>query len=58
MTTLLLILTSIVTLSSLICSFVPTNILPEKFKKIIKILALNFNNVHYDCNHKKKKKSS
>jgi len=58
MLVLLTITTSIVTISSLICSFVSTNILPEKFKKIIKILALNFNNVHYDCNHKKKKKSS
>ena len=58
MTILLLILTSIVTISSLICSFVSTNLLPEEAKKAVKILALNFNNVHYDCNHKKKKKSS
>ena len=58
MTILLLILTSIVTLSSLVCSFVPTSLLPDDAKKVLKILALNFNNVHYDCNHTKKKKSS
>ena len=52
MLALITIITSIVTISSLVCSFVPTNILPEKFKKIIKILALNFNNVHYNCKHK------
>ena len=58
MTILLLILTRIVTLSSLVCSFVPTSLLPDDAKKVLKILALNFNNVHYDCDHKKKKKSS
>ena len=51
MSILLLILTSVVTISSLVCSFVPTNLLPEKVKKAVKILALNFNNVHYDCDH-------
>ena len=58
MTTLLLILTSVVTIASLVCSFVPTSLLPNDAKKVLKILALNFNNVHYDCNHTKKKKSS
>ena len=57
MTTLLLILT-VVTIASLVCSFVPTSLLPDDAKKVLKILALNFNNVHYDCNHTKKKKSS
>ena len=52
MSVLLLILTSIVTISSLICSFVPKNLLPDNAKKVVKILALNFNNVHYNCKHK------
>ncbi len=51
MSILLLILTSVVTISSLVCSFVPTSLLPDDAKKVLKILALNFNNVHYDCDH-------
>jgi hypothetical protein len=52
MITLITIITSVVTIASLVCSFVPTSLLPDNAKKVIKILALNFNNVHYDCNHK------
>lgn len=52
MLALITIITSIVTISSLVCSFVPKNLLPDNAKKVVKILALNFNNVHYNCKHK------
>jgi hypothetical protein len=51
MLVLLTILTSIVTLSSLVCSFVPLKYIPKDYRKYLKYSALNFNNVHYDCNH-------
>jgi len=53
MLVLLVIITSFVTLSSLACSFVPFKYVPENYRKALKYCALNFNNVHYNCKHKK-----
>jgi hypothetical protein len=53
MLVLLTITTSIVTASSLACSFIPKHLLSDNAKKTLKILALNFNNVHYNCKHNK-----
>ena len=53
MLVLLTIITSFITLSSLACSFIPLKYIPKDYGKYLKYCALNFNNVHYNCKHKK-----